>query len=255
MLKPYLVNSIKNNGITIKEFGPEVLEESICKPSVIKQARECMEAVVTEGTAKAVFEGMPFTVAGKTGTAHVAGGKVKYYDGVYQASFVGYFPADKPRYTCIVVIKTKPHAPLHYGGQLAAPVFKEVAARLYAMNVGDDNIKPVPLKPDSSFNAYAGNSGDIKNILSEVNLRYLDSSLKQPWSVLYTNPTKPYVKPAQVAGKQIPDVRNMTLKDALYVLEGVHVKVTTKGRGKVVAQDILPGTPASGKQNITLLLN
>ncbi len=92
-----------------------------------------MEAVVTEGTAKSVFVGLPFSVAGKTGTAHVAGGKLKYYDGVYQASFAGYFPADKPEYTCIVVIKTRPHAPFHYGGQLAAPVFKEVATKLYAI--------------------------------------------------------------------------------------------------------------------------
>jgi cell division protein FtsI (penicillin-binding protein 3) len=99
MVRPYLVNSIKSNGITVQEFSTEIIDESLCKPAVIAAAKECMEAVVTEGTAKAVFADVPFAVAGKTGTAHVAGGNVKYYDGVYQASFVGYFPADKPEYT------------------------------------------------------------------------------------------------------------------------------------------------------------
>ncbi|HEX2607374.1 MAG TPA: penicillin-binding protein 2, partial [Flavisolibacter sp.] len=125
MLKPYLVNSIRENGVVTKEFEPTVLDENLCKPEVIKAAKVCMEAVVTEGTAKDVFKDSPFPVAGKTGTAHVAGGDIKYYDGIYQASFAGYFPADKPEYTCIVLIKTRPHAALHFGGQLAAPVFKE----------------------------------------------------------------------------------------------------------------------------------
>ena len=255
MLRPYLVNSLKNNGITIKEFSPEVIDESICKPKVIAAARQCMEAVVTEGTAKAVFADVPFPVAGKTGTAHVAGGNVKYYDGVYQASFVGYFPADQPEYTCIVVIKTKPHAPLHYGGQLAAPVFKEVATKLYAMYVQRKNVIPVQYKPDSAFNTYAGSTQDVRNILNSMNIGLYDSSNSKTWSSVDVNPTKPVMKAAIVVKKLIPDVRNMSLKDALYVLENINVKVVAKGRGKVVAQDILPGTPVTKNQNITLLLN
>jgi cell division protein FtsI (penicillin-binding protein 3) len=255
MVRPYLVNSIKSNGITIKEFSPEIIDENICKPKVIAAARECMEAVVTEGTAKAVFAGVPFSVAGKTGTAHVAGGNVKYYDGVYQASFVGYFPTDQPEYTCIVVIKTKPHAALHYGGQLAAPVFKEVATKLYAMNVERKNVIPVQYKQDSIFTMYAGSSNDVKDIFSSMNISYSDSTEKKIWSNVYISPEKPVVKSAIVAKKSIPDVRNMSLKDALYILENIKLKVITKGRGKVIAQDILPGTPVTKNQNITLLLN
>ena len=255
MVRPYLVNSIKNNGITIKEFSPEVIDESICKPGVIAAAKECMEAVVTEGTAKAVFADVPFTVAGKTGTSHVTDGKLKYQGGVYQASFVGYFPADKPEYTCIVVIKTKPHAALHYGGQLAAPVFKEVATKLYAMNVQRKNIIPVQYKPDSLFTTYAGSTNDVKNIFSSMNVSYADSVDKNLWSSVYISPERPVVKPSAVAKKSIPDVRNMSLKDALYILENMNVKVIARGRGRVVAQDILPGTPITKNQNITLLLN
>jgi cell division protein FtsI (penicillin-binding protein 3) len=255
MVRPYLVNSIKSNGITVQEFSTEIIDESLCKPAVIAAAKECMEAVVTEGTAKAVFADVPFPVAGKTGTAHVAGGNVKYYDGVYQASFVGYFPADKPEYTCIVVIKTKPHAAMHYGGQLAAPVFKEVATKLYAMYVQRKNIVPVQYKQDSLFGMYAGSTNDIKNIFNSTDVPYVDSMDNKFWSTVYINPEKPVVKSSFVAKKAIPDVRNMSLKDALYILENMNVKVVAKGRGKVVAQDILPGTPVTRNKNITLLLN
>jgi len=127
MMKPYLVNSIRENGVLVKEFEPQAIEKSIASASSVKAARESMEAVITEGTGKYAFKDMPFKIAGKTGTAHVADGSVKYSDGVYQASFVGYFPADQPQYTCIVVIRSKPHAAVHYGGSLAGPVFREVA--------------------------------------------------------------------------------------------------------------------------------
>lgn len=255
MVRPYLVNSIKNNGITIKEFSPEIIDENICKPKVVAAARQSMEAVVTEGTAKAVFADVPFSVAGKTGTAHVAGGNVKYYDGVYQASFVGYFPADQPEYSCIVVIKTKPHAAMHYGGQLAAPVFKEVATKLYAMYVQRKNVVPMQFRPDSIFTIYAGKTTDVKNILSSMNISYADSAERKLWSSVYINPVKPVIKASVVVKKVMPDVRNMSLKDALYILENMNVKVIAKGRGKVAAQDILPGTPVTKNQNIILLLN
>ena len=119
----------------LKQYEPIVLEERIAKPEVIQAAKESMEAVVTEGTGRPAFKDMPFAVAGKTGTAHVADGNIKYSAGVYQASFVGYFPANDPQYSCIVVIRTKPHAAIHYGGSLAGPVFKEIATKLYAMYV------------------------------------------------------------------------------------------------------------------------
>lgn len=255
MMRPYLVSSIKSNGVVVKEILPEVIEEQIAKPAAIKAARQSMEAVVTEGTAKDVFKETPFLVAGKTGTAHVAGGDVKYYHGVYQASFAGYFPADKPEYSCVVVIKTKPHAAMHYGGQLAAPVFREVATKLYAMYVQRKQLAPMQLPADSSYNAYAGYGMDIKKVLEQMNVDYRDSSRKSSWTTVFNNPTRPVVKAAAVGKKAVPDVRNMTLKDALYALENLDLKVSVRGRGKVVAQDIAAGTPVRKDQTITLLLN
>jgi cell division protein FtsI (penicillin-binding protein 3) len=255
MMKPYLVNSIKNNGVTVKEFQPTVIDEQICKPQVINAAKRCMEAVVTEGTAKDVFKNYPFPVAGKTGTAHVAGGDMKYYDGVYQASFVGYFPANQPEYTCIVVIKTKPHAAIHFGGILAAPVFKEIATKLYAQFVHNSKNSLPQLTPDSALYRYAGYGKDIESVLDELQVKHVDSGGKAPWSVVSSSNYKPVVKPAPVSKNIIPDVRSMTLRDALYLLENMNVKVAVKGTGKVVAQDVLPGTPIVKNQTITLLLN
>ncbi len=255
MLKPYLVNSIRSNGVTIKEFEPTVLDQQICKASVISAVQEAMLAVTTEGTAKAVFADCPFPVAGKTGTAHVAGGNVKYYDGVYQASFAGYFPADRPEYTCVVVVKTKPHAPMHYGGQLAAPVFKEIATKLFAMYVKNKRIQPVNVVKDSTSHFYAGNGTEVRQILSEVKMRHIDSAKSAEWTRIDAGIDKTVVKNIPVVKNRMADVRNMTLKDALYLLENLDLKVIVKGRGKVVAQDVLPGTPIRKNQTITILLH
>lgn len=255
MMKPYLVNSIKNNGITVKEFLPSVIDEQIAKPETVKNAKTCMQAVVTEGTAKDVFKDFPFAVAGKTGTAHVADGVYGYNSGVYQATFVGYFPANEPEYTCIVVIKTKPHAALHFGSQLSAPVFKEIAIKLYAQFVQKKKTLPLQLTADSSSYHYAGYTTDVKNILAALHLNHIDSSDKNSWSRIYSNNYKPVVKAAPVLKNTMPDVKNMTLKDALYLLENIDVKVVVKGRGKVVAQDIFPGTTINQNQTVTLLLN
>ncbi|HEX6333092.1 MAG TPA: penicillin-binding protein [Flavisolibacter sp.] len=255
MMKPYLVNSIRRNGVTIREFSPEVVNDRISNEEVIKSARECMEAVITEGTARLVFEGFPVKVAGKTGTAHVAGGDIKYHHGVYQASFVGYFPADKPEYSMIVVIRTRPHAAEHYGGQLAAPVFREVAAKLYAQYVRGKSGTTLPVVPDSTASTYAGHLKDVRNVLGTLQVRHVDSTKDQSWGSISSDRLNIVMRPGNVQKNRMPDVRHMTLKDALYMLENMNLKVIVKGRGRVVAQDVQPGEPINKQQEVTLLLN
>ena len=255
MMKPYLVNSIKNNGITVKEYQPVVLDEALCKPDVIKAARSSMEAVVTEGTAKNVFKDFPIPIAGKTGTAHVSDGTVGYGARVYQASFAGYFPADKPEYTCIVVIKTKPHPAQHYGGQLAAPVFKEIAANIIAQ-YGTEKTNNLQVVPDSSSYIFSGSKEDMLQVLQAMNIAYADSMSKgASLSEVHDWNYQPVAKAVPEAKGLMPDVRYMTLRDALFALENKGVKVTVKGKGKVVAQDILPGTPLRKNTTVTILLN
>ncbi|RYY65675.1 MAG: PASTA domain-containing protein [Chitinophagaceae bacterium] len=256
MMRPYLVSSIRQNGTVVKDVEPEVLDPQIVKASVVRDARSCMEAVAIEGTAKEIFKDMPFPVAGKTGTAHVAGGSLSYSDGVYQASFVGYFPADVPEYTCIVVVKTQPHAVKHFGGALAAPVFKEVALKLFATKLQQKRGTTVPVTADSLRYNYAGYAPGVKQVFRSVGVRAVrDSARVGDWARFDASWNGAVAKPIAVVKKRIPDVRNMTLRDALYVLENMNVKVVAKGRGKVLLQDIAPGTEVAKNQTVTLLLN
>jgi cell division protein FtsI (penicillin-binding protein 3) len=252
MMKPYLVNSIQGNGIMLKQFSPSVMDENICNAQIVQEAKQSMELVITEGTGKPAFKDMPFAVAGKTGTAHVADGSIKYYDMVYQATFVGYFPANDPQYTCIVVIRTKPHAALHYGGQLGAPVFREVVTKLYAMYVQKKDPSLYAVKKDSSAYFYAGNAADIKNVYKTLNVDYSDSVQQNEWSNVYANNYQPVMKTNTIRPQLMPNVKGMGLKDALYLLENMGLKVSVKGRGKIIAQSVVPGTNLA--KGITVML-
>jgi cell division protein FtsI (penicillin-binding protein 3) len=252
MMKPFLVSSIQSNGIIHKQFQPTVLAEKICKPDVIKNARAAMEMVVTEGTGKKAFKDMPFAVAGKTGTAHVSDGPIKYSHGVYQATFVGYFPADNPQYTCIVVIRTKPHAASHYGGTVAAPVFKEIATKLYSMYIEKKSPSLYAGSKDSAGFFYAGYTKDIKNVFNAMNMNYRDSVAQNTWAAVYANNYQPVVKAATVRQQVMPNVRGMGLKDAVYLLENMGLKVAIRGRGKITMQSVAPGTALA--KGITVIL-
>ncbi|NJO24994.1 MAG: peptidoglycan glycosyltransferase, partial [Bacteroidia bacterium] len=185
MMKPYLVNQVLKDGIILKQIEPVVLNEKLADKKIIASAKSAMESVVTEGTGKYAFKGMSFPVAGKTGTAHVADGIIKYQDGVYQASFVGYFPADEPQYSCIVVIRTRPHAPLHYGGQLAAPVFREIAEKIYPVHINKSHPGHLQIEKDSNRFFYAGYTPDFKNVLSHLKMNFRDSANKAAWSEMF----------------------------------------------------------------------
>lgn len=252
MMKPYLVSSIQSNGVVTKQFQPTVLEEKICKPEVISAARLAMEGTVIDGTATRVFKGMPFAVAGKTGTAHVSDGAIKYAHGVYQATFAGYFPADNPQYTCIVVIRTKPHAASHYGGTLAAPVFREIATKLYAMYVEKKDPSLYAATKDSASYFYAGYSNDIKSVFKAMKMSYRDSVAQGTWANVYAANYQPVLKAATIRQQVMPNVRGMGLKDAIYLLENMGLKVAVKGRGKVTMQSVAPGTALA--KGITVVL-
>ncbi|MFZ1314037.1 MAG: penicillin-binding protein [Chitinophagaceae bacterium] len=255
MMKPYLVSHVQSGGILHKQFEPTVIEANICKPAVIQAARASMEAVVTEGTARRVFAGVPFPIAGKTGTAQVSDGAIKYGHGVYQASFVGYFPADKPQYSCIVVVRTKPHAASHYGGTVAAPVFREIATKLYAMYVDRKDPSLFTTVKDSAAYFYAGYSTDIKKVYKALNVRFTDSVAQNNWSNVYASNYQPVLKANSVRKQVMPNVRGMGLKDALYLLENMGVKVTIKGKGKIATQSIAPGTSLVNGVTVVLELS
>ncbi|MGE9312294.1 penicillin-binding protein [Niabella sp. CJ426] len=254
MMSPYLVNSIRNNGVVIKQTQPTVLEQQICKPATLEAAKRALELVITEGSGKGVFKDMPFLVAGKTGTAQVADRGIGYANRIYQASFAGYFPANNPQYSCIVVIRTKAGSGLYYGGQLAAPVFREIATKIYSMYVDRKTPKMYEGAADSTSYFYAGSSTGIKNVLGFLDMRYVDSLQQNSWATMYATNYKRILQTNVVKDNLMPNVRGMGLRDAIKLLEDMGLRVNARGSGKVAVQSIQPGAPFRKGQAIVLSL-
>jgi cell division protein FtsI (penicillin-binding protein 3) len=260
MMKPYLVNAVQYAGGIEKQNQPVVLVDKICSDETLGELKICLEGVCVKGTARNTFKNCFYPVAGKTGTALVANGNRGYADHIYQSSFAGYFPADHPRYTCIVVIKNKPFAKKYLGAMVAGPVFREVADKLMSMEPLKQNSNQIEaytwlLKKDSGAYYYSGATEEIKNVMNALQISYADSSRDKRWSGLYSEKEQPLVKAKNTEPHRVPDVKGMGLKDALYLLESARFQVITKGSGKVKQQSIPPGSLVSKNQKLILELN
>lgn len=257
MMKPYLVNEVQKSGMVLTAFEPQVMEERIASEKTIQLLQECLNGVCQDphGTGFSLFKEAPYKVAGKTGTSLMANGARGYADHIYQSSFAGYFPAADPKYSCIVVIRNKPFAKKYYGAAVAGPVFKEIADKLYALNNNTELPSSITQRKDSSSYLYAGSMNDMKHILSTVEWKFQDSTSTQDWGRLYARNGERVMRGQPVSEKKMPDVRGMGLKDALYLLENMQLKVIARGRGKVKQQSIEPGITLDRKSPVILELN
>lgn len=256
MMRPYLVSAIREEGVPIKNIEPKVVREKICSDQTLKMLQSCLEGVCTDGTAKDLFKNNLFPVAGKTGTALVANGKMGYTEKIYQSSFAGYFPADNPQYTCVVVIKNKPHAKNYFGAAVAGPVFKEISERLYSTYVKGNNSPALKqLKADSAMLQYAGYKKDISKVLAALKMNLRDSSNNASWTNLYGNQENVVAYSKKIEDATMPELKGMGLKDAVYICENMGLRLMVKGAGKVGAQSIVAGQPINKGQIVQLELN
>lgn len=255
LMKPYLVNRVEKDGMILHQFSPQVLNNKICSQETLQQLQECLSAVCSTGTGKSAFKGALYHTAGKTGTTKVNDGKFKYADGAYQSSFAGYFPAENPVYSCIVVIKNKPHAAKYFGGAVAAPVFREIADKLYAGTADMTELYTTNSESGNNKYRWSGNSAALKKVMESMNLPYADSAAYEKWGVLTHDTNQPVIKDLVINKQTIPDVKGMGLKDALYLLENMNLKVTVKGKGKVTSQSVDAGLALNKGQTIALELN
>ena len=253
MMKPYLVNAVMQDGKLIKEFKPSVVLDSICSKTTLDQLKTCLEGVVTAGTAKSL-QSPYFSLAGKTGTAQVANGNKGYTEHIYQASFAGYFPADNPKYSCIVVIKNKPFAARYYGALVAGPVFKEIANKLFTVDAELYANYQHNVFADSTNAVWKGSAADFKTIAKQVKAKIIDSGRKGDWSTVQANRKIVQSDTWRVENGTMPDLKGFGLKDALELLEKQQLQVIATGKGKVVSQSILPGTPVQRRQTVYLNL-
>ena len=260
MMKPYLVNSIREYGVDIKTNHPTVLVEKICSDETLAQARECLRAVVdsVHGTGHKILYDTAYGIAGKTGTAVTALNNKGYNKGnkIYQASFIGYFPANQPQYTMAVVIQNSSESKLVYGADVSGTVFKEISDRIYGRFLSN-KIFITPSVDTTQYN-YVGIKNDWNSIFYALKLPYTDSatggywrttSIKNSVAVLnmpVTTTTGAYI---------IPAVVGMGLKDAVYLMENKGLKVAATGRGRVLNQSLPAGASFKKGQTITLFLN
>jgi cell division protein FtsI (penicillin-binding protein 3) len=256
MMKPYLVNAIRSFDKDVQVFEPEVVVQQIASKDAIRQARQALEEVVLTGTGKHIQS--PFySIAGKTGTAQVADKGITYTDGVYQGSFVGYFPANNPTYTIAVVIRTKPHSGAYYGGTIAAPVFRMIADKIYANSIGQNHNQLDSLAKVNNSNvvAVAQQGSKVNKILQALNYKYTNAS-NATWTQLQdVNSTGARSAGVPIYANNMPDLSNMHLSRAIALLEACGLKVEVKGVGQKVSQSILPGQKIVKGQKVTITLN
>ena len=218
MVKPIFVKEIKEWNKTIKKYDKEVINPKICSDETLKKVRKILENTVKKGTGSKLYS-KDFSMAGKTGTAQVDYAKGKHTDAMYYASsFAGYFPADNPKYSCIVIIHKPSKSKGFYGGDVSGPVFKRIAQKIFT---------DVP------------STNEIKNLNRKTKIQE-DNFGK------YSN---------LVEANKVPDVHGMAGMDAVALFENLKMKVKVIGVGKVKKQSIQAGQPIIKNNTITLELS
>lgn len=220
MVKPQFVSEIREWNKTIKKFNPEVINAQICSPETNAKLKAVLANVVKRGTGSKLYS-KDFSMAGKTGTAQANYNRRDGVEKHYISSFVGYFPADEPQYSCIVVV----HEPNtsknnYYGADVAGPVFKRIAQKIFTDSPSTNEIKNL----------------NQKHKIQEHNY---DS----------------YLAKAQTKTMMVPNLKGMAGMDAVALLENLGVKVRAIGVGKVNKQSLQPGQPINNKTTITLELS
>ena len=251
MVKPHFVKEIRMAGMPSTTFDTQVINPKIASKESIEMAKTMLEAVVDHGTGS-VLKNPIYKVAGKTGTAQLAQNRGGYNKSDYKGSFVGYFPADNPKYSCIVVINN-PTTGGYYGGVISAPVFREIADRIYAtdpevgMNWVDttNTVRANPLQ--------AGNMRDIEYLS-----KWLGYSMGIPkggeWITMSSDSTGKRLTPVTITNHTLPSVIGMGASDAVYCLEKLGAKVQLKGLGLVKQQSVPAGSTIKPGMSVFLSL-
>lgn len=257
MVKPKFVRRITDKSSVVETFDTQVINERICSEETIKNARVLLEAVVEEGTATNL-KSANYKIAGKTGTARIAKSNEGYGKKIsYQASFVGYFPADNPKYSCIVVVNA-PNRNTYYASHVAGPIFEEIADKVYATSI---NIHE-ELQEQESFTALTalpvsknGYQEDISTVLEELEIKVQSGNPENKWVVTHTGEKEVSMDRRNIIENLVPNVLGMSAQDAVYILENAGLRVSIRGRGTIKQQSITPGERIQKGSHITLQLS
>lgn len=247
MVKPQFVQSVVKDGKEVERFAPIIMSEAICKRETIDKLHNVLKGVVQNGTGRRL-KTASYGIAGKSGTAEI--GYDKKHAGIqHRASFVGYFPADAPKYSCIVVI-SKPQKARTHGGDLAAPVFRELSDRVVGTRIdfNKTNMKESTVKyPVIGY----GNGGDFYAFCKSLGLHITKSSVM--WVKGKDINGMCALSEQNVQSGIVPNVVGLTIKDAVYMLENLGMKVRFHGKGKVVSQSVAAGNKIDKRNNVIVL--
>ncbi len=250
---PIFVKEIRRLGNPVEQFKARVINEKICSDVTLSKIKSMLEGVVNEGSGRSIVYNPLYKIAGKTGTAQVADAN-KGYRGKrqYQASFVGYFPADKPKYSMIVVINDPKGA--YYGALVSGPVFREIADRIYASDVQMYNDVPVRLVGNTvTPPAKSGQSKATQKVFKAFGFKPLFASKSEYYNIIDTSAGTVFQENNEHKGV-VPNVSGMGLKDALYLLGNAGLKTRAIGSGKVISQSLQAGTKVGKGQSVEILL-
>jgi len=250
LIQPILVKKVTQVGEAEQSFTSAVLREQICSSATLHKVQTLLESVVQEGTANNI-RNEHYRVAGKTGTAKIlVNGE---YTSNYYTSFAGYFPADRPKYSCIIVIN-HPKGYQQYGSDVAAPVFKDIADKIYATDLSLH--EPLPIQYARQTGVFpviqAGYSDDLRQICSTLRIKQVINDDLAEWTRAQPVSQQIHWKEQAIKENQMPNVQGMTLRDALYLLEQQGVHVEYQGSGRVIKQSLEPD--ASLKKGNTVWL-
>ncbi|HPR84439.1 MAG TPA: penicillin-binding transpeptidase domain-containing protein [Prolixibacteraceae bacterium] len=242
MVKPKFIEEVREDGIPVRKFSTEVLNPSICSKTTLSKAQAMLKGVCIRGTGKNL-KNPYYTIAGKTGTAVIAN-ENKGYVGEggkrYQASFCGYFPADNPLYSCIVVI-VGPKGQSVYGGSVAGPVFRSIADKVYAayLEPARDSIPPYKEVPQVK----PGLKEDVVMLSRELGFKTQVQNLTSDHVAVNADSMTVFVSGVNDSPGIVPDVVGMGAADAVYLMEREGLKVESKGFGRVYRQSPIAGSP------------
>jgi cell division protein FtsI (penicillin-binding protein 3) len=253
-IAPIFVREIRRLETTIEKFQARVINRKICSDETLKKVQEMLEGVVTEGTGKGVAYTPLYRVAGKTGTAQVADGNKGYKaKRQYQASFCGYFPADRPKYSMIVVINDPKNG--YYGAQVAGPPFREIADKVFASDPEMFNsLEHTRIAGNTRIpRSKSGHKLAAQRVYQAFGIKALLAAQSEYVHTVDTHNGVAF-KETSYSEYSVPDVVGMGLKDALYLVGNSGLKPLVKGSGRVIRQSVIPGSKAHKGMGIMLEL-
>ena len=262
MMKPQFVTEVRHGGQTLQRFEPVALNERIASPEAIAMLQTMLEGVVERGTAKSQLGNCGFRTAGKTGTAQYCDPRMGYKysePGVghklYNTTFVGYFPADKPKYSCIVVV-SRARGRYWAASSVSTPGFREIAEKVYAMRLGieednssSDSANRIKQKP------FIMHHDNATAYLDGLNKTYTNYALQGEWVTIETGATgELQLKDTELRPMRMPNLVGMNITDATYMIENLGAKVSFDGHGTVKEQSVQAGDTLKANSVIKLKL-